>query len=129
MWRPSSRSWNQWFGPAPSGEPFRSSYPGSENWIRWPNQNILFKKMDNQMSLDELIVFTKVVEAKSFTAAGEKLGLPKSTVSQKVARLEKRLGVQLLARSTRQVRPTNPGASYYERCVRAIAEIEEAELS
>jgi len=85
--------------------------------------------MDNQMSLDELIVFTKVVEAKSFTAAGEKLGLPKSTVSQKVARLEKRLGVQLLARSTRQVRPTNPGASYYERCVRAIAEIEEAELS
>ncbi|QIG92576.1 MULTISPECIES: LysR family transcriptional regulator [unclassified Bradyrhizobium] len=81
------------------------------------------------MSLDELIVFARVVEAKSFTAAGEKLGLPKSTVSQKIARLEKRLGVQLLARSTRQVRPTDLGVSYYERCVRAIAEIEDAELA
>jgi DNA-binding transcriptional LysR family regulator len=81
------------------------------------------------MVLDELLIFTKVVEAGSFTAAAKKLGLPKSTVSQKVARLEVRLGVRLLHRSTRQVRPTEIGAAYHDRCARSLAEIEEAELA
>src|SRR5208283_623203 len=81
------------------------------------------------MSLDELLIFTKVVEAGSFTVAARKLGVPKSTVSQKVARLEERLGVRRLHRSTRQVRPTDIGAAYHDRCARAIAEIEEAELA
>jgi len=75
------------------------------------------------------LIFTKVVEAGSFTVAARKLGVPKSTVSQKVSRLEERLGVRLLHRSTRQVRPTDIGAAYHDRCARAIAEIEEAELA
>ena len=81
------------------------------------------------MSFDELLIFARVVEANSFTVAARKLGIPKSTVSQKVARLEERLGVRLLHRSTRQVRPTDLGAMYYDRCARAIQEIEDAELA
>src|SRR3954447_13741597 len=81
------------------------------------------------MSLDELLIFAKVVETRSFTAAARKLGLPKSTVSQKVARLEERLGARLLHRSTRQVRLTDIGAAYHDRCASALAEIEEAELA
>ena len=54
------------------------------------------------------------------------LGLPKSTVSQRVARLEASLGVRLLERTTRVLRPTNAGAAYYERCARILSEVEEA---
>ncbi|MFT4975099.1 MAG: DNA-binding transcriptional LysR family regulator [Myxococcota bacterium] len=78
-------------------------------------------------SVDEIQVFVKVVEAESFTGAAELMGMPKSTVSRYVSKLEDRLGVRLLNRSTRQLRPTDVGRSYYSRCVRIIADLEDAE--
>jgi len=53
------------------------------------------------MDLNDIVVFTKVVETKSFTGAADSLGLPKSTVSRKLAQLEERLGVRLVQRTTR----------------------------
>jgi DNA-binding transcriptional LysR family regulator len=76
--------------------------------------------------LNEIAIFARVVREESFTKAARALGLPKSTVSERVSRLEERLGVRLLERTTRHVRPTPAGAAYYERAARVVAEIEEA---
>lgn len=77
--------------------------------------------------LNQLVIFAKVVETRSFTGAGRELGLPKSTVSRKVAQLEERLAVQLLERTTRKLSLTEVGAAFYERCARIATEIREAE--
>ncbi|MFV8753465.1 LysR family transcriptional regulator [Nannocystaceae bacterium ST9] len=77
--------------------------------------------------LNQLVIFAKVVETRSFTAAGRALGLPKSTISRKVAQLEERLGVQLLQRTTRRIALTESGAAFHEHCVRITADIAEAE--
>lgn len=76
---------------------------------------------------NEMVVFCKVVETGSFVGAARTLGLPKSTVSRKVARLEERLGVRLLHRTTRVVRTTPVGQAYYERCASLVADAEDAE--
>jgi DNA-binding transcriptional LysR family regulator len=72
-------------------------------------------------------VFTRVVERRSFTHAADDLGLPRSTVTDAVKQLEARLGVRLLERTTRQVRPTLDGEAYHRRCLALIADLEEAE--
>ena len=80
--------------------------------------------------MDELSgmkLFIKVVEAKSFTDAARGLGITPSAVSKQITRLEDRLGAQLLNRTTRRIAMTDVGAAYYERCVRIMAEVEEAE--
>jgi DNA-binding transcriptional LysR family regulator len=77
--------------------------------------------------LNEVMIFTRVVEAQGFSAAAKLLGLPKSTVSRKVTQLEHRLGVPLLMRTTRRLHLTEPGAAYYERCARIVSELDEAE--
>lgn len=82
---------------------------------------------DTKTDLNQLVIFAKVVETRSFTAAGRALGLPKSTVSRKVAQLESRLGVRLLQRTTRKLSLTEVGAAFYERCARISTEISEAE--
>jgi DNA-binding transcriptional LysR family regulator len=82
---------------------------------------------DGNTDLNQLVIFAKVVETQSFTAAGRALGLPKSTVSRKVAQLEERLGVLLLERTTRKLSLTDVGAAFFERCARISTEIEEAE--
>ncbi len=79
------------------------------------------------IDFNEILLFTRVVEAGSFTGAARLLGLPKSTVSRKVAQMEARLGIRLLQRTTRSVKPTELGATHYERCARIVAEAEEAE--
>src|SRR5690348_739585 len=79
------------------------------------------------MDLNEIVVFAKVVETGGFTAAAATLGLPKSTVSRKVAQLEERLGARLLQRTTRKLGLTEIGRVYYERCQRIVADISEAE--
>lgn len=79
------------------------------------------------MDLNDIIVFTKVVETKSFTGAADALGLPKSTVSRKLAQLEERLGVRLVQRTTRKLALTEIGEAYYERCARIVADIQSAE--
>jgi DNA-binding transcriptional LysR family regulator len=64
--------------------------------------------------LDDLDVFARVVEHKSISAAARKLGVPKSTVSRSVARLEDSLGVRLLQRTTRALAPTDAGQTLYD---------------
>lgn len=72
-------------------------------------------------------IFTRVVESASFTRAADTLGLPRSSVSAAVQTLEARLGTRLLHRTTRKVAPTQDGAAFYERCLRLIQDVEEAE--
>jgi DNA-binding transcriptional LysR family regulator len=79
------------------------------------------------MDLNELLVFAKVVQAGSFTAAAAALRMPKSTVSRKVSELETRVGAQLLQRTTRKLRLTEVGRAYFEHCARVVAEAEQAE--
>lgn len=79
------------------------------------------------MDLNEIVVFAKVVETRSFTAAAQQLGLPKSTVSRKVSQLEERLAARLLQRTTRKLSLTEIGKAYYERCQRIVSDIAAAE--
>ncbi len=65
-------------------------------------------------------VFTRVVDRRSFTLAAEDLGLPRSTVTDAVKQLEARLGVRLLERTTRQVRPTLDGEAYHRPTSRRL---------
>lgn len=77
--------------------------------------------------LNDIAVFAKVVEARSFTGAGKQLGMPRSTVSRRIAELERRLGARLLHRTTRKLRLTDVGSRYYERCASGLEAIEQAE--
>lgn len=77
--------------------------------------------------IDAMRVFTRIVEQKSFSAAAQDLGLPASTVTDAIKQLERRLGVRLLQRTTRHVSTTLDGEAYYQRCLRILDEIEDAE--
>ncbi len=77
--------------------------------------------------LGDMLAFARVVEAESFSAAARQLGLSKAAVSKQVTRLENRLGVRLLNRSTRRLALTEVGAAFYERCQRIAGEVEAAE--
>lgn len=74
-------------------------------------------------------VFVQVVDAGGFTRAAENMQLPKATVSTLVQGLELALEVKLLHRTTRQVSVTSDGAAYYERCLRILSDVREAEES
>ncbi len=71
--------------------------------------------------------FTRVAELRSFTKAAESLGLPKATVSAQVRQLEGEVGAQLLHRTTRRIRLTDEGESFYERAKDVLADIDELE--
>lgn len=77
--------------------------------------------------LNAVSAFSKVVELKSFRAAAEALGIPKSTVSRKVAELEDALGARLLERTTRSLRLTDAGRAYHVRVAPALDSLLEAE--
>ncbi len=77
--------------------------------------------------LDAMAAFVKVVDTQGFSAAARALGVSKSLVSKYVASLEDRLGARLLNRTTRRLSLTDAGAAYYERCLRVLAETEEAD--
>nr|WP_315428389.1 LysR family transcriptional regulator [uncultured Albidiferax sp.] len=79
--------------------------------------------------LEEMRVFVRIVERRSFTQAADDLQLPRATVTNAIQRLETRLGARLLERTTRQVSPTLDGDNYYQRCLRLLADMEEAEES
>lgn len=79
--------------------------------------------------LNGIAVFVAVVEAGSFSLAAERLEVTRSAVAKAVARLEQRLRVRLFNRTTRRQSVTDDGHAYYERCVRALAELEAAEAS
>ena len=76
--------------------------------------------------LQDVAVFSAVVEAGGFSAAANRLGLPKSTVSRKVAELEEALGVRLLHRTTRRMALTEAGAAFYEQANRALSGLQQA---
>lgn len=78
--------------------------------------------------LRTLAIFVKVAERRSFVRAAADLGITQSGVSNAINRLEQQVGTRLLARTTRRVSLTEPGAAYFERCRQALAELEEAEL-
>lgn len=79
------------------------------------------------MDLNEILVFTKVVEAGSFVGASRALDMPKSTVSRKVSDLEARLGARLLQRTTRKLSLTDVGQTYFQHAARVVADLEEAD--
>jgi DNA-binding transcriptional LysR family regulator len=89
----------------------------------------LSKAPSSTVDLNLVAVFLRVVELQSFTAAAESLGLPKSSVSRSVARLEGSLGVQLLQRTTRTIALTEAGAAYFREASRALTVLEEANAS
>lgn len=79
------------------------------------------------LDFGDLTVFTRVVETASFTRAGEQLGLPKSSVSRRIARLEQHLETQLLRRNTRAVTVTEDGALFFQYCLRSIGVLRDGE--
>ncbi len=79
--------------------------------------------------LSGVATFVEVAEAGSFAAAASRLGLTRSAVGKIVSRLEGRLGVQLIQRTTRTQRLTEDGQALFERAVNALAELEAAEAA
>ena len=77
--------------------------------------------------LDGIAAFARVVDSGSFSAAARHLQISKSAVSAHVQRLEERLGVRLLNRTTRQISLTEAGAAYYRHCARILSEADAAE--
>nr|WP_175801855.1 LysR family transcriptional regulator [Burkholderia anthina] len=77
--------------------------------------------------LQAMRIFARVAHLGSFTKAAEQLQLPRPTVSNAVQYLEKHLRVRLLQRTTRRVALTVEGATYYERCTRLLADLDDAE--
>jgi DNA-binding transcriptional LysR family regulator len=78
------------------------------------------------MDLNEAESFVRVVETGGMTPAAKLLGVPRSTVSRRIARLEASLGVQLLKRTTRRVNLTEEGRAFFQRIQPALASAREA---
>lgn len=83
----------------------------------------------NSELLDGMVVFVRVIEAGSFTLAADQLGHSPSHMSKEVNRLEARLGVRLINRSTRSINLTAAGKTYFERCQQIIIDAKNAELA
>ena len=81
------------------------------------------------MDLNLVSTYARVVEAGSFTGAARALGVPTSSVSRAVARLEEDLGVRLLQRTTRKLSTTDAGLRYYERVRGALGDLSDAHES
>lgn len=79
-----------------------------------------------RVDVADMFLFVAVVREGSFTAAARVLGVSKQQVSARVGRLEAALGVRLLERTTRSVRPTDAGQRYHARCVELEARVAEA---
>jgi DNA-binding transcriptional LysR family regulator len=82
--------------------------------------------MPDAINLNRLAYFAAVVDAGSFTAAAERLGITKAVVSQQVARLEEEVGTTLLTRTTRKVQATEAGRVFHARCANILREAEDA---
>jgi len=78
-------------------------------------------------SAGEMAVFVEVAKEQNFSAAARALGLTPSAVSKLIGRLEERLDVRLLNRTTRQVSLTDEGRTYYQSCLPILAAIDDAE--
>lgn len=74
-------------------------------------------------NIDDMLLFVEVARAKGFTKAAEKLGIPQSRLSRRLADFEKSLGLQLLTRTTRKVELTEAGRYYFDRALPIVEEI------
>lgn len=79
--------------------------------------------------LNAMRVFVRVLERRSFVQAAHDLVLPRSRVSEAIRQLERKLGVRLLVRTTRQVTPTPEGEDYYRRSVAILSAIDDADAA
>lgn len=77
--------------------------------------------------IDDVPVFRAVVESAGISAAAEALGMPKSTVSTAISRLEQDLGIRLLDRNTRRMRLTGEGETFYRHCLLIMEQVDEAD--
>ena len=77
--------------------------------------------------IDDLLLFGRLVELKSFSAVAEELQLSRSLVSKRISRLEDRFGVQLLSRTTRRLEITEAGRALYQYCLQIETTLQEAE--
>ncbi|WP_433931638.1 LysR family transcriptional regulator [Sorangium cellulosum] len=80
-------------------------------------------------NLNEILVFMAVVDEGSFIAGGRAMGLTRSAAGKAVNRLEDRLGVRLLNRTTRALSLTDEGRVFYDRCLQILAAVDDAEAS
>jgi LysR family transcriptional regulator, regulator for bpeEF and oprC len=78
-------------------------------------------------SFSDIVAFVRVVEAHSFVAAAQTLGMSPSAISKAVSRLEERLGARLLNRTTRSLSLTDLGTNFYDRCRDALGQLDQAE--
>src|SRR6516165_8863649 len=92
------------------------------------NWKTSFRSCIQMLDLNDIVVFARVVEAGSFTSAARLLGMPKTTVSRRVAALEREVGVRLVQRTTRSLAMTDAGRLYYEQSSQALRTIEDANL-
>lgn len=81
----------------------------------------------SSVDLLDVVAFVRVAETGAFSRAAERMGMSKSIVSRRVARLERALGARLLVRTTRGAQPTDAGRAYYERASNVLAELEAAQ--
>jgi len=88
------------------------------------SQTITGNGMDQ---IQAMKIFIRIAELESFSRAAEDLNLPRATVSTTLKRLEQRLGVRLFLRTTRQVKITDEGKIYYQRCLQLLSALEEAD--
>ncbi len=89
----------------------------------------MFLNAQQMDRFQEIQTFVRIVEAGSISGAAERMRVAKSVASRRLSDLESRLGVQLLQRTTRRINLTATGRSFYERCVRILADVDEAELA
>ena len=82
---------------------------------------------DRLNNFSDIVAFVRVVEAHSFVAAAQTLGMSPSAISKAVSRLEERLGARLLNRTTRSLSLTDLGTSFYDRCREALSQLDQAE--
>lgn len=100
----------------------------------WPSLFVKYKQSQEFLGaemdrFDAMQAFARVVETGSFTKAAETLHMSKTSVTQLVQQLEARLRVRLLNRTTRKVNVTADGAAFYERVLRLLADLDDAETS
>ena len=90
----------------------------------------LLQTKNNKLGFDlnTIAIFARVVERQSFTLAAAELELTKSTVSRKIAELERYLGIRLLTRSTRQLVLTAEGDAFYRSCSQILDVLKQSEL-
>jgi DNA-binding transcriptional LysR family regulator len=88
---------------------------------------VLLNMERSSTDLLDVLAFVRVVETGAFSRAAERMGMAKSIVSRRVARLEEQLGARLLTRSAQGAAPTDVGQAYFERASKILAELEAAE--